>query len=84
MEYTSVVLQFPAFVKLVSARFLMIGVSYLTVTTLWANSTDGKLTIFFSLSTENRICQNLFSGENKKSILICQLLKGLPRVLSFK
>ena len=30
-------------------------------------------------------CQNLFSGKNrKKNILICRLLKILPRVLSVR
>ena len=29
-------------------------------------------------------CQNLFSGNNKKNISICCLLKILPRVLSIK
>ena len=29
-------------------------------------------------------CHNLFSGENKKNISVCCLLKFLPRVLSIK
>ena len=27
-------------------------------------------------------CQNLYSGENKKNISVCRLLKILPRVLN--
>ena len=29
-------------------------------------------------------CQSLFSGENKKNISECRLIKYLPRMLSFK
>ena len=29
-------------------------------------------------------CQSLFSGENKKNISVCHLLKILPRVLNGK
>ena len=63
---------------------------YLTFTTLWDNSADDKLMIGFviscKLSQMEAICmksQNLFSGENKKIIIKCRLLKCLPRVLSF-
>ena len=57
-----------------------IFLSSLTITTLWANSADDKLMIFFLFFPENMIqhfmqivpicmkCQSLFSGENKKKI----------------
>ena len=71
----------------------------LTFTALWANSADNKLIIFFLIFLENRFdiscklspketicmkCQSLFSGEIKKNILECDLLKFLPSMLSMK
>ena len=69
----------------------------LTSTTLWADSADNKLMIFFLIFPGNRIWQYntnclhwrqfawnvkpCFLGKMEKSISICHLLKILPRVL---
>ena len=62
-----------------------------------ATSADDKMVLFFSCFPQNTgfdissklspmeicmTCQILFSGENKKNISNCRLLKILPRVLS--
>ena len=72
---------------------------YLTFTTLWANSADDKLMIFFlffqkigfviscKLSSKETICmkcQSLFYGTNKKNISKFCLQKFLPSVLCIK
>ena len=73
---------------------------YDRITTLWANSADDKLMIFFSLFLQKTgfdtacklspleticmKCQILFPGKNGKNISIGHLLKILPRVLSIK
>ena len=64
----------------------------LILTTLWANSADYKLVIFFFLSfpetrlwQEKTVCmkrQKLFSGKKKKNILNLRLLNFLPSKLS--
>ena len=66
----------------------------LNITTLWANSADDKLVIYFIISHKTGFeisyweticmkCQILvFLGENKKNISKFGLLKFLPRVLS--
>ena len=56
----------------------------LTLTTLWANSADNKLVIFFLLFPENSFgisCKLslFFSGNNKRNILKCCQLQFLPR-----
>ena len=58
---------------------------------MWANSADfdDKLMMFFFFFPENRTgClmkfQILIFGEYKKNILMCHLLKILPRVLNVK
>ena len=66
-------------------------------TTLWVNSAGDKLIYFsyFSQKTGSDIscklspmettcmkCQSLFSGQNKKNISKCRLLKFLPSMLS--
>ena len=68
----------------------------LTFNTLWGNSADDRFMIFFLFFHENRLwhscklspqetismkCQSLFSGENKKNIPNCHLLKFLPSML---
>ena len=61
-------------------------------TTLWADSADNKLMIFFLLILENRdltlqanclLCQVLFLRKNK-NITKCRLLKFLPSMQSIK
>ena len=65
-----------------------LGLNGLTSTTLWANSADDKLTIFFLFLQDIRIlnfmiiCQILLSGKNKKTISMRGLLKILSIVLS--
>ena len=63
----------------------------LTITTLWANSTDDKLVMFFLLFFSRK--QNLavhanvkssFSGKIRKNISKCLLSKILPRMLGVK
>ena len=69
--------------------------NHLTFITLWANSADNKLVIFFSYFSQKTgfdiayietICMKcqMFSGKNKKNISKCCLLKILPRLLSIK
>ena len=55
----------------------------LTLTTLWANSTENKLMtffLFFPQKTGN--IKYSFLGENKKNNSKCHLLKILPRAIS--
>ena len=63
----------------------------LTFITIWANSADDKLMIFFLFSQKTNFdisCKlSSFSGvlgKNKKNISIWHLLKFLPRVLNVK
>ena len=83
----NVVLPFPIFLW-----------SDLTLTTLWANSTDDKLMIFFSYFPRKQAfafhancllrrqdawnTKAYFLGKNKKTVSVCCLLKSLPSMQS--
>ena len=77
-------------------EFFLVVLWDLAFTILWVNSFDDRLMIIFRFTQKTGFdiscklslleivcmnCQNLFSKKNKKTILVCCLLKILPRVL---
>ena len=83
--------------KLQRAENYLIRYKQLNFTTLWANSADDKLIIFFLFLPEIgfdiscklspleiicKKCQSLFLGKNKKNISKCYLLTFLHSMLS--